>query len=423
MNSDSSFSGQQKLLLLILAAVNFTHMVDFVIIMPLGQRLMTEFAISPNQFGHIVSVYGYAAAVASILASFVVDRFDRKRVLATMYAGFAASTLFCGLAWNYETMLLSRGLAGIFGGLAAAAIMAVIGDAFPPRQRGRATGAIMSAFAVASIAGLPIGLAIAGWFGRGAPFVALAGASLFVLTAMILYMPSMRGHIGKRRSTLAEFGRVVSERNHWYAFAFTLTLSLGAFTVASFIGPFLIAKNGWNEHYHLAIVYLVAGLVTLVGMNVIGRLSDRLGKRRVFLVFASGSIIMSLIATNLPAVPLWVAVAVFSAFMLCAAGRMVPAQAMLIGVSAPHNRGAFMSLNTAVQQFGTGLAPMIAGAILGESNAGLLEHYPEVGYVAAGIAVIALVLSGMIRPSREDAVTVPLAKEAATEAEPEAIAV
>src|SRR5690348_6176590 len=143
-------------LLLVLVAIQFTHMVDFVIIMPLGDRLRRELGISPEQFGAVVAAYAWAAGIASLLASFVMDRLDRKTVLLAMYAGFGLSTLFCGLAPTYEWLLVSRTLAGVFGGLAAVALMSVIGDLFPPEKRGRATGAVISSFAVASIAGLPI---------------------------------------------------------------------------------------------------------------------------------------------------------------------------------------------------------------------------------------------------------------------------
>ena len=399
-------------IILVLAAINFTHMVDFVIIMPLGARLISEFQITNSEFGRVVSVYGYAAGIASLLASFVIDRFDRKYFLAVMYTGFTLSTLFCGLAMSYETLLLSRGLAGVFGGLAAAAMMAIIGDTFPPHLRGRATGAVMSAFAVASIAGLPIGLQLAEWLGRGAPFVWLAGLCAMVLAATHYWLPSMTGHIGElNRRPLKEFAAVVREPNHLWAFVFTFSLVLGTFSVASFIGPYLIAVNGWSEG-HLAIIYLVAGFCTLIGMNVIGILSDRYGKRRVFLVLASLAIVVSIGITNLPPVHLAVGTLALSLFMVCAAGRMVPAQAMLIGVAAPQIRGAFMSLNTAVQQFATGLAPEIAGNIMDLGDPKTMNMYWLVGIVAATSAVISLVLSGYIRPAKTDGVKSSVAESA-----------
>lgn len=395
-------------LILVLVAVHFTHMVDFVIIMPLGGRLMSELKIDPTQFAHIVSAYAWAAGIASLAASFVMDRFDRKSVLLTMYAGFAVSTLFCGLASTYEWLLVSRTLAGAFGGTAAVALMTVIGDVFPPEKRGRATGAVISSFAVASIAGLPAGLMLAEWFGRGAPFVALAGLSALVWLLAWTKLPQIRGHLTHQRpNRWAELAEVVRHPANLGAFAFSFFLVLGTFTVASFIGPYLTATNGWTEG-QLSQIYFVAGICTLVGMTVVGRLADRLPRLPLFRVLGFAAMIMAVVVTNLPAGPLWVAVIVMSGFMVFAAGRMVPVQAMLLGVAAPKNRGAFMSMNTAVQHASTGLAPLIAGALVTISPDGRMTGYPLVGYVAAGTAALSLLLAGLLKPTPAPADTPPL---------------
>jgi predicted MFS family arabinose efflux permease len=389
-------------LILILCAIQFTHMVDFVIIMPLGKRLMEELDLSAPQFAQIVSAYALAACAASLAASFVMDRFDRKTLLLATYAGFGVSTLLCGLAGDYTWLLVSRTLAGAFGGTAAGALMAVIGDVFPPEKRGRATGAMVSSFAVASIVGLPIGLLLAKEGGRGAPFVALAGLSAVVWALGWAKLPPVRGHLtAARPNRWGEFAAVVRHPDHLGAFAFTLFLVLGTFTVASFIAPYLMATNGWTEE-QLAWIYFTAGLCTLVGMTVLGRLSDRLPRLGLFRAVGFGALVMALVVTNLPAGPLWVAAAVMSAFMVCAAGRMVPAQAMLLGVAARKNRGAFMSVNTAVQHAATGLAPLIAGELVVVENGRLVAGFPLVGLVAAGTAAVSLVLAGLLRPARED---------------------
>jgi predicted MFS family arabinose efflux permease len=385
-------------LLLVLVAIQFTHMVDFVIIMPLGRRLQVELGISPEQFGYVVAAYAWAAGIASLLASFVMDRLDRKTVLLTMYAGFGLSTLYCGFAATYESLLLARTLAGVFGGLAAVALMAVIGDVFPPEKRGRATGAVISSFAVASIAGLPIGLLLAEAFGRGAPFIALAGLSGAVWLVGWVRLPAIRGHLSAaRRHPVAEFAAVAREPNHLWGFAFSFFLVLGTFTVASFIAPVLSAANGWGEG-KLAVVYLVAGLCTLLGTNVIGRLADRLPRLGLFRFLGGAALVMALVVSNLPPVPLWGGVLAVAGFMVFAAGRMVPAQAMMLGASTPAVRGAFMSLNTAVQHLATGLAPTIAGLILIETPEGKLEGFPVVGLVSAAAAGASLVLAGRLRP-------------------------
>jgi predicted MFS family arabinose efflux permease len=408
-------------LILILVAIQFTHMVDFVIIMPLGGRLMRELDLSPDQFADLVAAYAWAAGIASLLASFVMDRFDRKTVLLAMYGGFTLSTLFCGLAEDYTWLLVSRTMAGAFGGTAAVALMAVIGDVFPPEKRGRATGAVVSSFAVASIAGLPAGLLLAEKYGRGAPFVALAVFSAAVWVMARVLLPPIRGHLtAARPNRWKEFADVVSHRGHLGAFSFTFFLVLGTFTVASFVGPYLMATNGWTEG-QLSQLYFAAGLCTLLGMAFVGRLADRLPRLGLFRIIGFAALIMAVVITNLPPGPLWVAALVMSAFMVSAAGRMIPAQAMLLGVAAARSRGAFMSLNTAVQHVATGLAPKIAGAIV-VVDQGHITGFPIVGWVAAGTAAVSLLLAGLLRPAAGD--TSPLdAPSPVSEAEAEAMEV
>jgi predicted MFS family arabinose efflux permease len=388
-------------IILVLVAIQFTHMVDFVIIMPLGGRLIRELSLSEAQFAHIVSAYAWAAGIASLLASFVMDRFDRKTVLLAMYAGFSLSTLFCGLAEGYVWLLVARTLAGAFGGTAAVALMSVIGDVFSPEKRGRAAGAVISSFAVASIAGLPAGLLLAEWFGRGAPFVVLAALSSLVWLLAWRRLPPIRGHLDvERPDRLEEFVEVVSNRRYLGAFAFSFFLVLGTFSVASFIGPYLTTINDWTER-QLSQIYFVSGLCTLGGMAVVGWLADRMPRLLLFRVLGSAALVMAVLVTNLTPGPLWLATATLSGFMVMAAGRMVPVQALLLGTARPENRGAFMSVNTAVQHLATGLAPLVAGSLV-TIRAGTMTGFPLVGWFAAGTAAISLVLAGLVRPAPVD---------------------
>ena len=409
----------------VFVAIQFTHIVDFVILMPLGDRLRRELEITPEQFATVIAMYAWAAGLASLAASFVMDRFDRKTILITMYGGFGISTLLCGLAPTYEWLLVSRTLAGVFGGLAAVALMSAIGDVFPPEKRGRATGAVISAFAVASIIGLPIGLVLADSYGRGAPFIALAGLSGIVWVVALVRLPAIRGHLdAERRHPLTEFVAVIREPNHLRGFAFTFFLILGTFTVASFVGPVLSAMNGWSE-MKLAVIYFVAGFCTLIGTNVVGRLADRMPRLPLFRVLGFGALVFALVVGNIQPGPLWVAALIVSAFMMFAAGRMVPAQAMMLGAAKPAVRGAFMSLNTSVQHFATGLAPTIAGAILIEGPDRKLEGFPLVGLVSASAAAISLILAGFLKPVSQAVPAVlvsPPAAESIAVAEPVAAA-
>jgi predicted MFS family arabinose efflux permease len=412
-------------LILVLVAVQFTHMVDFVIIMPLGERLMDELSLTEPQFGRLMSAYAWAAGLASLAASLVMDRFDRRTVLLTMYAGFTVSTLLCGLAPNYELLLAARTLAGVFGGVAAVAVMTVIGDVFPPAKRGRATGAVMSAFAVASIVGLPIGLALSGGFGWGTPFVALAGLSAAVWVLGWLRLPHVRGHLGgPRTGRLAEFAAVVREPNHLRAFAFTFFLVLGTFTVGSFAAPYLCSWNGWGE-WELLVIYFVSGLCTLAAMPVAGRLADRVRRRPLYVGLASVALVLAVVTSNLPPGPLWVATAVLTLFTVFASARSVPAQALLLGAAVPRVRGAFLSVNTAVQHLGVGVAPLIAGSLTGRDAAGHLTGFGLVGLVSAGTGAVSLVLVWLVRPAAEDAASVvePQQPTAEREMEPKPTAV
>ncbi|MFO0825995.1 MAG: MFS transporter [Gemmataceae bacterium] len=266
MNADSSprpalpkLTPAERALILVLVAIHFTHLVDFVIIMPLGKRLMEELAITSVEFAAVVSVYAIAAGAASFLGSLVMDRFDRRSVLLAMYGGFTVSTLLCGLAPTYEWLLVARTLAGVFGGLAAVTIMAVIGDVFPHEKRGRATGAITSAFAVASIVGLPIGLVLADQYGRGAPFIVLAALCAIVWIVAMFRLPQVRGHLEHtRRSAIKELRAVLAEPNHQRAFVFSFFMTLGTFSVGSFMAPFLATTNGWSES-EVAKLYFAGG--------------------------------------------------------------------------------------------------------------------------------------------------------------------
>jgi predicted MFS family arabinose efflux permease len=298
--------------------------------------------------------------------------------------------------------------------------MAVIGDVFPSEKRGRASGAVVSSFAVASIVGLPVGLLMVEWFGRGAPFYAVAALSTGVWAVGWVRLPNVREHLHHARPhPLREFVTVAREANHLWAFAFTFFMVLGTFTVASFIGPVIASVNGWTEQT-LAVFYFFAGLFTLAGMTVVGRLSDRLPRLPLFRVLAFGSLVMAVVVSNLPPGPVWVATLAMGGFMVLASGRIVPAQAMLLGTAAAKNRGAFMSLNTAVQHVASGLAPAIAGAIVHVGEDGKLTGFPLVGLVSAATAAVSLVLAGRLTAASHVAVMVEPIVEAKVKEEPAA---
>ncbi len=394
------FTGQQWGLLLILAAIYFTHILDFVIVMPLGDQLRQQLHINPRQFGIVVSAYGVAAMIVGIASSSVVDLFDRKSVLVAAFGGFSLATFYCGFAPDYKNLLIARCLAGLFGGLAASSVMAVIGDVFPDRQRGKAIGIVTSAFAVASTVGLPIGLWLAIQFGSwNVPFLAIGVLGVCVWLLAIVYLPSLTGHrTSGRVNPFTQFANVIQQPNHIWSFAFMMATIFGTFLVVPYIAPYLQANCG-RTPMDLPIIYAVAGVCTLVSMNLIGWATDRFGAKRMFLICAGGAVLMTLVITNLQYVSLVGAVAVTCCFMMLASGRIIPAQTMMLRASDPALRGAFMNLNTAVSHFATAVGPLITGSIVGEEYAGgPLTGFATAGLVAAACGCVAIVFSFRLQP-------------------------
>jgi predicted MFS family arabinose efflux permease len=390
----------QWLLLLLLAAAQLTHIVDFMILMPLATYLQADLGIGTRLFGGLVSAYSFAACLTGFLLAPWLDRFDRKPTLLTLYAGFTAGTLLCAVAGGYWSLLAGRLLAGAFGGVVNAVVLAIVGDAFPVERRGTATGVIMSAFSVASIAGVPAGLVLAGASGLGwrAPFAALGLGSVLVMALAWATMPSITGHLDSAHGP-GRFREVLSRPAHLPAFLLMWTLVFSGFTVIPFIAAFL-EKNVGLSKAEVPLVYLVGGLATLVSMNVVGRLADRFPRRAVFRVFALLAIVPIVTLTLLPAgTPLALTLLVTTAMMVLTSGRMVPAMAIITSTAEPRMRGSFLSVNASVQQLGAGLAPLVAGLLLRDPGPGEpLEGYPLVGAIAAVGAVATVFLIGLLHP-------------------------
>ncbi|HEU4453772.1 MAG TPA: MFS transporter [Longimicrobium sp.] len=390
---------REWMLLFMLAAVQFCHIMDFVIVMPLGPQLMRAFAITPAQFGLIVSAYTFSAAASGLLAAFFMDRFDRKTALLGLLAGFGVGTLACALAPTYGFLLLARVIAGAFGGVLAAVVFAIVGDEIPPARRGFAMGIVTSGFSAASVLGLPVGLFLAARSSWHAPFFLLVAITAAVLALGATSLPSMRSHMtGERRSPVAEVSSVVRQPAHLRAFALMVAMMFGGFTMTPFLSPYLVSNVGIGE-VDLSYVYLFGGLTTLLAGPLSGRLADRHGHVRVFVVMALLSIVPILAVSHLPRVPLAAALVVTSVMMAGFSARMVPAMALITGSVEPRHRGGFMSVNSSVQQMSAGLASMVAGQIVGGSAATGITRFGTVGWVAAACTVVAVPIALSLRPA------------------------
>lgn len=393
-------ASKERLLILLLAAVQFTHIMDFMVLMPLGPQLMRVMHISARDFSLLVAAYTLSAAVAAFLMAFAIDRFDRRHALPFLYAGFTVSTLACALATRYETLLMARVIAGAFGGVAGAAVHAILGDTIPPERRGTATGAVMSAFSIAAIAGVPLGLYLATVFSWRAPFILLVGLSLIILLAIWQVVPPLRAHLhtASRRDNdvKSQLRAVFGESNHRYALALPATLVFGGFSVIPLMSPYAVGNVGLTEA-QLPYIYFFGGLATAFTSRYIGRLADRHGTRQVFTTVAMLSVIPLVAVTTMPAVPLWLFLGVTTIFMILVSGRFVPAMALLNGSAQPHLRGRVMSFSQALQHGSSGLASLCAGLIVGHTAAGALTHYWVMGLIAVASTLTAIAIARRIK--------------------------
>lgn len=391
------FERRERLVLFILAAVQFTTIVDFMIVMPLGPQLMRTLHIGPAQFGLIVSSYTFAAGAAGLVASGFVDRFARRTTFMVLDAGFLLGTLFCALAPNYQTLVLARIATGAFGGILGGMAMAIIGDVFPEHRRGRATGSLMTGFALASVAGVPFGLYLGTNYGWHVPFVVLAVGGIPALSLVPFVLPKLDGHVGKKHAhPVKSLVETFSYPNHLNAFALMVVLMLGSFTVFPYLSPYLVANVGMSEH-QLPWVYIAGGGLTLFTAPIIGRLADKHGKLTVFRCIIPFSIVLLLAITNLPEVSVPIAVAIFGALMVSNVGRMICAMAMVTSSVEPRRRGAFLSANSSVQHVASGLGAYLGGLVVSQSASGKIEHFGIVGVIAAFSTLSSLYLAGRVR--------------------------
>ena len=385
-----------------LAGIQFAHILDFMVMMPLGPILMQELAINAHEFGLLISAYTFTAGFAGVLAAMFVDRFERKRLLLTMFALFALATLACGLAPDYATLLAARGLAGAFGGVLGSMVHTMVGDLIPFERRGRASGTIMTAFSLSTVLGVPLSLFLANHFGWRFPFFLIALLAVLLLLLGLKQLPRLRGHLpsailgeAERAHPLAAMWETLKNANHRRALGFMALMMLGGFTVIPFITIYATANVGIRQE-DIPYMYLAGGFATFFTARWIGRLADAYGKVRVFRYVAFAALVPLFVQTHLPPVPLWLMVACATLFFILVPGRMGPAMAIMASAVEPRLRGTFLSLNGAVQNLFSGIAAYLGGLMI-TMEGGRLVGYGNVGLLAMGATLITLVLVGRIR--------------------------
>jgi MFS transporter, DHA1 family, inner membrane transport protein len=384
---------KERMILWILAGLNFTHILDFMIMMPLGNFLMPHFNISAQLFSAIVAAYPVSAFVSGMITAFYVDRFDRKKVLLFAYSGFLIGTICCGLAPDPYFLMAARILTGLFGGLIGAQVLSIVADTFPYEKRGSAMGTIFMAFSVASVFGVPFSLYLARLISWHAPFIFIGILGLVILPLIAKFLPPQTAHLlpqEERVNGRPDIKKVFSEifQNKAQVMALMLSggLMMGHFLIIPFVNPYMEFNVGFTKT-QTPLIYMVGGLCAMITSPIIGRMADRYGKLRIFMICLFLSLIPIFLITNMPAIPFYYVLVVMGFWFTFSTGRNIPAQAMITTVVNPAQRGQFMSFNSSFQQLFTGMASLIAGFIVATDSSGKIYGYNWVGYLSIVIVL------------------------------------
>jgi predicted MFS family arabinose efflux permease len=389
---------RERWLLLTLAGIQFTHILDFMIMMPLGPQFTALFGISNAQFGLLVSAYTLSAGLSGLMAATYIDRFSRKQLLLTMYTLFGLATLACGLAPDYFWLMAARIAAGLFGGVLSALAQTIVADVIPFERRGRAMSVVMTSFSVSTVAGVPLGLFLAAHFNWHAPFFGIALLVGLLAWGAWQTLPKLDAHLHhpERVNVWRGIGQVLAEPNHLKAFGVSGLMMFASFTVIPYITIYLQSNAGMKTD-EVPWIYLCGGLTTLLTARYFGRLTDRVGKVKVFQRLA-WAVAFPLMATTLSqGLPLWGLLLISTCLFAMMSGRMIPGMAMISSSVEPRLRGTFMTLNSAVQSASMGVAALVGGLIIGRDAQGHLTLYWVAGLLGVLASGLSAWLAGRLR--------------------------
>ncbi len=388
-----TFTGYEKFIIALLATLQFTVVLDFMVLSPLGYILLDKLSITTSQFGLVVSAYAFSAGASGLLTAGFADKFDRKKLLLFFYVGFLLGTFFCGIAPTYHLLLAARVFTGIFGGVIGSISFAIITDLFAINVRGRVMGFVQMAFASSQVLGIPIGLYLANKFSWHAPFLMIVALGLIVGVLIVTQMRPIDAHLKNPRkgNAFQHLAKTLARPDYLQGFAATALLATGGFMLMPFGTAFGVHNLGIAEG-SLPTLYMVTGISMLVFSPMIGKLSDKTGKYKVFLMGSTVTCIMTLIYCNLSVTPLWIIIGLNVLLFVGITGRMISASALMTAVPDPQDRGAYMGINSSIQQIAGGLASLLAGFIVSETSTGFIENYPLLGDVVVFAVIVTALL-------------------------------
>lgn len=394
------FSRYQIFIIALLAILQFTVVLDFMVLSPLGAQLMKVLHLTTSQFGLAVSGYAFSAGLSGLLAAGFADKFDRKKLLLFFYTGFITGTFLCGIAPNYLFLLAARIITGFFGGVISSISYAIISDLFELKVRGRVMGFVQMAFATSQVMGIPVGLYFANRVGWHAPFLLITGVSILEFIAIVMYLKPIDAHL-KISSDVKPFQhmfKTVTKPEYFRAFVFSTLLVTGGYMIMPFGSAFSVNNLGIPMG-QLPILYFVTGIFSMAAGPFIGKLSDVIGKFRVFMVGSIIAIIIIVYYTNLGPTPFWYVTLLNTVLMMGVLSRIISSSALITAIPSPGERGSFMSINSSVQQLSGGIASIFAGLIVVQTIDGKLRHYNTVGYIVTATIIITIFMLRAINKS------------------------
>jgi len=387
------FTPYQTFVVAVLAFLQFTVVLDFMILSPLGAILLQDLHITTKQFGAVVSAYAFSASAAGILAAGFADKFDRKRLLLFFYSGFVLGTFLCGIAPSYEFLFVARMVTGLFGGVIGSISFAIIADLFPFEARGKVMGFVMTAFSASQVLGIPLGLYLSNHWGWHMPFLMIVAVSAVVGVLIALRLKPINEHLKVRsdRNALRHLLKTLAEPRYFWAFAATMLLAVGGFMLMPFGSTFSVENMGIPLE-KLPVIYIATGVASFIAGPLLGRLSDSIGKYPMFCIGSGVGMALVIYYCRLGITPLGTVIALNIVLFIAITARMVSTQALSSAVPDPGDRGAFMAINSSLQQLAGGVASSAAGFIVVQTAKGPLAHYDELGLVVAGAMSITVVL-------------------------------
>jgi predicted MFS family arabinose efflux permease len=402
------FTSYQKFIIVIAALIQFTVILDFMILSPLGDTLIKSLDITPKQFSWILSSYAFSAAISGILAAGFADKFDRKKFLLFFYVGFVLGTLFCGLSNSFETLLAARIITGLFGGVIGATGMAIITDLFSMNQRGRVMGFVQMAFAASQILGIPAALFFASKWNWHVSFYMVVVLAVLIGLAALIKMKPVTEHLKLQsgRNAFHHLASTLGNKSYQIGFLAMVMLPVGGFMLMPFSSAFLV-NNIHIPQDDLFIIFFCTGISSVIIMPIIGRISDRVDKFWLFTIGSLWAAMMVIFYTNMSPVAIWQVIIVNMLLFMGIMSRIIPATTLATAIPEMKDRGAFMSINSSLQQMAGGIASLSAGFIVTQqTKTSPIEHYNYLGYVVAATILICVFLiyrvSAMIKAKQAE---------------------